>query len=164
MKEGIAWIGVCIAILGAGLFVLTQCNELPAARTTLGVHANHFEAATKEAMGLINNAIGCKFFVPGDEVLVTSATGAPCGDPWRPPREEGHAGTAYRCSKTRDYFEIHVSRPGDTHTQTCIIMHELLHVAGIRDSTKGVMNQYVCQRHIRMSDEDTDTLKRAVCN
>jgi hypothetical protein len=92
---------------------------------------------------------------PGESgVRILSANGEPCGDPWRPESEEGHSATAYECPDGT--WEIHISAPGDIHTQLCIIAHELGHVLGLADDETGagVMNRWHCAEMVRVSDKD----------
>jgi hypothetical protein len=97
---------------------------------------------------------------PGESVVrVLSANGEPCGDPWRPEAEDGHSATAYQCPARADgvdLWEVHVSFPGDIHTQLCIISHELGHVLGLADDEHGagVMNQQHCPEMVRVNDKD----------
>lgn len=131
-------------------------------QTPLAVDAEDFPEATEYAIKLWNGImpnhqalfLAAPVETPHGGVRVLSANGAPCGDPWRPGAEEGHSATAYQCPDGT--WEIHVSAPGNIHTQLCIIAHELGHVLGLADDKAGagVMNQTVCPEALRVSDKD----------
>lgn len=144
------------------LAVGATCSEPPRAKVTIGVNAQDFERATDSAMALMNRWAGCAFLVRGGAVQVMSASGEPCGDPWRPEAEEGHSATAYQCHS--EAWEIHVSKPGDLHTQFCIVAHELGHVAGLQDGGRGIMNQYECPEFVKLTDAEASFLKGKFCH
>ena len=120
-----------------------------------------FGDATKAAIKLWNNVQSDLFVmsVPSESMVrVLSDNGTPCGDPWRPHDEECHSGLAYQCPDGT--WEIHVTKPGDSHMQYCIISHELGHVLGLADDPPGkrVMNQG-CAEHVLVSDKDAAAVK-----
>ena len=151
------------------IFVFYQsCRTLPEAKVTIGVSAEDFSEPTRAAMDVWNGFVGCEFFVPGDDVLVKSDDGEPCGDPWRPEDEWDHAATAYRCPNGRT--EILVSSPGNINTQACIIAHELGHSLkeyGVEHASIGVMAKNCVvdsQNVMRIRDRDVKAVKDAVCD
>ena len=158
-------IGGCV---GMAILVFYQsCRELPKATVTIGVEAADFSEPTRAAMDIWNGFVGCELFVQGDDVLVKSDDGEPCGDPWRPESEWDHAATAYRCPGGKS--QVLVSRPGNVNTQACIIAHELGHVLkdhGVVHHPIGVMSDGCTtekQNVLRIRDRDVDALKRAFC-
>lgn len=111
------------------------------------------------ATDILDRWAGCKVHLP-EVIVVMGADGSPCGDPWRPESEDGHTATAYRCrSGGGSRWEIHISRPGDVHTQTCIVLHELGHVLGLSDGGRGIMNQYDCPKFIRLTDQEVEAVR-----
>ena len=152
--SGLVFVGA-VAMAAAALYA--TCRTGPPAAYPVGVFAKDFPSPTRAAMGILNGYIGCEAFVTGHDVTVQSANGAPCGDFWRPPAEEGHSATTYQCGNK---FEIHISKPGDLHTQACIIAHELGHAAGLPDRIgNGIMNQHRCAEPIRVSDWEVRRLR-----
>ncbi len=146
--------------LVAGLIFREACMKLPDAKVTFGVDARDFKAATKEAMSLLNHAAGCTWLVEGDDILVLSTDGEPCGKAFHPGITSGHAAMAYACDSR---FEIHVEQPGDIHTQTCIVAHEIGHTVGLLDSNRGIMRQGYCPTPIRFTDVERAFLKEKRC-
>ena len=144
-------------------------RKVPEARVTIGVTAiDGYEEPTEAAMDVWNAFVGCKFFVAGDDVLVKSDDGTPCGDPWRPENEWGHAATAYRCSATKS--EILISSPGNSNTQACILAHELGHTLkefGVVHADVGVMGK--CSDpldghdFLYIRDRDKKAIREAFC-
>jgi hypothetical protein len=132
------------------------------ATLTLGVQSeSDYKRPTEAAMDIWNGFVGCKFLVEGTEVRVKADDGEPCGDPWRPEAEWDHDATAYDCDD-EPWSEVVVSRPGDIHTQTCIIAHELGHVMGMPHRSFGAMSSE-CGDMIRIADADVKALKRQYC-
>ena len=130
----------------------------------------------------MNRFVGCEFLVPGsphsdyqsrDNVRILSTDGEPCGLAFHTSIDDGHSATAYRCNPSKNFdrpytrFEIHVSKPGDVHTQACIVAHELGHIAGLKDhelrNQRGIMNQYYCPTPIVLSDAEVDYLSAKFC-
>ena len=144
--------------------------SLPAARVTLSIQADDFRAPTKSAMGIMNGFVGCEFLVPGDDVRVLSTDGQPCGKSFHPAISDGHSAGTYDCEKRTPRYEVHISYPGDTHTQVCIIAHEIGHVAGLEDheykvrNRRGIMNQYNCPTPIVLSDAEVKFLRAKFCH
>lgn len=121
------------------LVLWNHYKTLPDATRQIGVKAQDFKAPVKEAMRILNGAAGCTIFVPGEDVLLLSTMGEPCGLAFHQDIEDGHSAGTYRCDPSapayRGYqWEVHVERPGNVRTQTCIAVHELLHVAGFDDT------------------------------
>ena len=149
------------------LVLYTVFRAPPKAKLTIGVTAEDFSEPTRAAMDIWNGFVGCEFFVQGDDVLVKSDDGAPCGQPWRPEGEWDHAATAYRCPNGRT--EILVSSPGHLNTQACIIAHELGHSLkeyGVEHNSIGVMSNNCTtsgQNILRVRDRDVKSLKAAFC-
>lgn len=142
-----------------GLSIWSQCRKLPDAALQIGVYSEGFVEPTSAAMDMLNRAAGCRFLVPGKDVLVKSDDAEPCGS--LELHEPGHSATAYRC---RDGWEVLIALPGDIHTQTCIVLHELGHVAGLEDKPGiGIMNQYTCPTPIRISDSERARLAERFC-
>lgn len=152
------------AMLGIGVFYekLVQPQELvwsdkaiskpitPLSVTT----SEDFKVPAQSAVKLWNNIT--PLFLIGSKlstVRILSANGEPCGK-FSIHETEGHSATAYECSGGS--WEIHISKPGDLHTQFCIIAHELGHVLGLADDKAGsrVMNQKVCPEMLLVSDKD----------
>ncbi len=164
-------VGVTIlGTLAMGCLVFkSACMDLPTAKVELGIQADDFGSPTKSAMGLMNGFVGCEFLVPGDDVRVLSTDGQPCGKSFHPAIEDGHSAGAYDCKdeKRATRYEVHVSYPGNTHTQTCIIAHEIGHVAGLEDHKvrrrRGIMNQYNCPTPIVLADAEVDFLRAKFC-
>lgn len=165
---------IAITIIGAigmgGLVLRSACGELPAAMLTFGVQSEDFNEPTKEAMGLMNRFVGCEFLVKGKDIGVLSSDGEPCGTAFHRNIDDGHSAGTYVCSPSsrREFrYEIHVERPGDIHTQTCIIAHELGHAVGLEDhrskGMRGIMNQYDCPTKIILSDAEVDFLDKKFC-
>lgn len=169
---GLTIVGV---IVMGGLIFREACIAEPPAEIVIGVSSEDFSEPTRAAMDIMNGFVDCEFLVPGDDVLIVSADGEPCGKPFHPNNHEGegHSAGAYQCSKTdpnfRGYeYEIHVSAPGDLRTQVCIAAHELGHVAGLPDKpskqARGIMNQHVCpERQIVLSDDEVSFLRKKFC-
>lgn len=149
-----------------GLAFREACVGEPPAAITIGVQAEDFSESTFAAMGLMNGFVGCEFLVPGDDVVIKSDNGEPCGIAFHPAISDGHSAGAYRCADGKS--EVLVSAPGDIHTQVCIVAHEIGHVAGLKDApsktSRGIMNQYVCpDRQIVLSDAESKYLSDKFC-
>ncbi len=132
----------------AGILFYQNCKSLPDATQQIGVEAQDFKEPVKEAMNILNRAAGCTIFVPGKDLLFLSTMGEPCGVAFHPDIEDGHSAGTYRCDpaspKYRGYiWEIHVEKPGNVRTQTCIAIHEFLHVAGFADSPDKSKAMYI---------------------
>ena len=149
----------------AGFIFRDACMDLPEAKMTIGVHSDDFERPTKTAMSLMNAFVGCEFLVPGKDVRIMSTDGEPCGLAFHRAIDDGHSASSYRCDSGG--FEVHVSKPGDIHVQTCIAAHEIGHVAGLEDPEKknqlGIMNQYYCPTPIILSDDEVKFLSKKFC-
>ena len=154
------WGAIVGAIVVAGLAAWHSCRTLEPAERTIGVFADeNFEKPTAAAMKLINGFAGCELFVEGFDARVLSTDGEPCGATWHPENRTGeHPATAYECPEKVPRFEIHIARPGDIHTQVCIVAHELGHVAGLPDTPgeRGIMGLRECPEHIVLSDAEVD--------
>lgn len=142
-----------------------HCKTLPAANTQIGVTAQDFKEPVKEAMKIWNKAVGCIIFEPGDDVLFGSTDGEPCGLAFHPAIEDGHAASSYQCGAR---WEIHVERPGDLRTQTCIAIHELGHVLGLEDSNEPNDSMHVkwCPPDGKIlwpSDSEQRTVRKLFC-
>jgi predicted Zn-dependent protease len=142
--------------LATVLFV--ACSSLPPTKT-VGTRADDFAEATQAAVDLWNGWVGCDFLIAGEDIIVKSDDGAPCGDHWRPEPEWDHAATAYDCGS---HWEILVSQPGDLHDQLCVIAHEIGHALGRHHQSHGVMAKG-CDSFLRISDSDTNALRRDFC-
>lgn len=147
------------------VFVLQACTTKP--KSKIYIKAHDFHKPTQSAVDIWNGYVGCDFLSVhagkgglDAHIFVISDNGEPCGDPWRPQEEWGHDATAYRCDLRRT--ELVVSRPGDTHTQTCIIAHELGHALGRPHQSHGAMSNK-CGDRISISDSDTKALKKKYC-
>ena len=159
------------AILGVAAMVVvvfwTIFRTLPESDKAIGVKAlDGYGDETEAAMDNINGWVGCKIFVPGDDVIVKGDDGAPCGDPWRPEDEWDHAATAYRCNA--ELSHVLVSRPGHSNTQACIIQHELGHILGLEHHRFGAMANCLDpandqQNVLKVRDADVAKLKREYC-
>ncbi len=161
------YIGAAAVIIFLAIVLNSACRSLPAAKVTLGVYATDFKAPTKSAMGIINGFVGCEFLVPGDEVRVLSTDGQPCGESFHDAIEDGHSAGTYACEKQAPHYEIHVMHPGNTHTQACIVAHEIGHATGLEDhkvrNRRGIMNQYNCPEMIVLSDAEVRFLREKYC-
>jgi hypothetical protein len=147
------------------LYTLASCKTL-ATKTYVTVQADDFQRPTRVAMSIINAFVGCEFLVSGGaQVRVLSIDAEPCGETFHHAIEDGHAGTSYACKDGRS--EVHVSFPGNTHDQVCIIAHELGHIAGLADhryrGQRGIMNQYDCPTPIVLSDYEVGFMRRKFC-
>jgi len=159
--------------LFAGALVLAMVKVLQGpgeAKTTIGVKAiDGYEEETKAAMDIWNGYVGCVFLVPGDNTLVKSDDGEPCGDAMRPEVEWDHAATAYACPDGT--FEILISQPGNVNTQAAIIAHEIGHRLkewGVGHSASGVMSSPKDpngkdQNFLRIRDRDSKALREYFC-
>lgn len=162
-------VGVTVfgTLIMGGLVFKSACMDLPAAKVEFGVYATDFGAPTKSAMGIINGFVGCEFLVPGDEVHVSSTDGEPCGKAFHGSIEDGHSAGTYECKGATPRYEIHVSYPGDTYIQTCIIAHEIGHATGLEDHKvrrrRGIMNQYECPKPIVLSGSEVAFLRQKYC-
>ncbi len=146
------------------LVLWTVFRTLPASDKAIGVNAlDGYAEETKSAMDNWNGWVGCKIFVSGDDVVIKSDDGDPCGDPWRPEDEWDHAATAYRCPNGSS--EILISNPGNVNTQACIISHELGHILGRQHARVGAMANCLADEQNRLSvrDEDVAALKKEFC-
>lgn len=159
--EALGAISILAILTMCGFVIWESCKVSRPAAQTIGVHAQDFEEATESAMELINSWVGCDLLVPGEDVLIMSTNGEPCGVIFHEDNRTGqHSAEAYQC---QGRFEIHVSRPGNIHTQACIVAHELGHVLGLEDGWTGIMNQHSCPEKIRVSDKERAFLRRAFC-
>lgn len=162
-----------VSITSIGV-VYTQCiqpNEavwLPNARhwanTPLKVEITDFHEASRDAIKLWNNRIGCPIFREDNSnpnIIIKSAD-ASCGTPLS--RED--YGGAYLCGQTA---EVHVAYPGDLWQQLYIIHHELGHVIGLAHDDRGAMAPLPRREiHgpdpiIRATDKDTDAIRKRYC-
>lgn len=163
-KYAISFVTASILIV-FGCLVLRNCEPLPAARLTMGVMAEDFPAPTRNAMRILNRFTGCEFLVAGDDIKVLSTDGEPCGESSHPSVEDGHSASAYQCGGAK--WEIHVEKPGDLHTQVCIVGHEIGHVAGLEDhdvkGLRGIMDQHSCPTPIGLSDKEAAFLHAKFC-
>ena len=166
-----------LALLSLGLLsgaiglVCYQVMTGPAeAKITIGVSAiDGYGEETEAAMNIWNSFVGCKFLVPGDNTLVKSDDGEPCGSPMRPEEEWGHAATAYECPGGT--YQVLISQPGNVNTQATIIAHELGHRLkewGVEHATIGVMSKPKDpandgQNILRIRDRDVKALKEHFC-
>jgi hypothetical protein len=129
--------------------------------------SSDFEEPTKHAMKLWNNIMpeGQALFLMapveaehgGVRIVGDGQLAQPCGGLGfdRPEKEQGHSAASYQCSD--GIWEIHIFKPGNLHTQLCIVAHELGHVLGLADdgSGKRIMNQYYCDpKSLLPSDKD----------
>ena len=124
-------------------------------------YGEDFSAPSKYAIKVWNDIMpkDQPLFTPrpssGNVVRVLSANGEPCGE-FSLHETKGHSATSYQCPDGT--WEIHISYPGDTHTQLCIVAHELGHVLGLADDSWGtrVMNNQLkkCPDVVRVSDRD----------
>ena len=140
------------------------------AKITIGVQAiDGYDEELEAAMGIWNSFVGCEFLVPGDNTLVKSDDGEPCGSPMRPEEEWGHAATAYECPGGT--YQVLISQPGNVNTQATIIAHELGHRLkewGVEHATIGVMSKPKDpandgQNILRIRDRDVKALKEHFC-
>jgi hypothetical protein len=157
----------------AGAIVLAMIKVItgPAeAKITIGVSAiDGYGEEAQAAMDIWNSFVGCKFLVPGDNTIIKSDDGEPCGDAMRPEEEWGHAATAYACPGGT--FEILISQPGNVNTQAAIIAHELGHRLkewGVEHSTIGVMGKLKDPAddeyyYLRIRDKDVKAIKEHFC-
>jgi len=154
------------ALTLATLFAALSCR-VRAPRTVVTVESRDFPGPTKAAVKIINGYVGCGFLEyksGGAEISVEGDDGAPCGLPFHPGIESGHSAVAYACPRTNPRYQVRISLPGDIHTQACIVAHELGHALGLQDGGRGIMNQRTCPERIRLSDLETDTLRRRYCD
>lgn len=135
------YIGVPIVVIPliAIIFGYQHCKSLPDATKQIGVTAIDFKEPVKEAMNIWNRAAGCNIFTEGSDAVVLSTDGQPCNLVFHHNISDGHSAGAYQCSPDgasfRGYlWEVHVEKPGDLRTQTCIAIHELGHVLGLEDT------------------------------
>ena len=123
----------------AVLVFYDHCKSLPDATQQIGVTAIDFEKPVEEAKSIWNRAVGCTIFTDGSDVVILSTDGEPCNKAFHHNISDGHSAGAYQCSPSASDFrgyrwEVHVEKPGDLRTQTCIAIHELGHVLGLKDS------------------------------
>ncbi len=155
------------------LVLWNHYKPLPDATQQIGIEARDFNEPAEAAMNILNRAAGCTIFVPGKDVLFLSTMGEPCGLAFHPGIEDGHAAGTYKCDpgspNYRGYqWEIHVERPGDLRTQTCIALHEFLHVAGFGDSSDKSKAMYIewCPLDGELlwpADSESKKLKKDFC-
>ena len=171
------YIGLTIVgfIVMGGLIFRSACMDLPKAARTFGVTSDgNYSEPTRSAMDVINGFVGCEFLVPGDDAIVMSTDGTPCGKAFHKNIESGHSAMAYACTDPSDpdyrghRWEIHVEQPGNIHTQACIAAHELGHALGLEDaatkSSIGIMNQHVCpEKQIVLADAESKFLRDKFC-
>lgn len=140
------------------------------AKITIGVKAiDGYEKETRAAMAVWNGFVECEFLVPGDDILVKSDDGEPCGDMWRPEGEWGHAATSYDCKEGKS--QIVISHPGTNWMQTWSIAHEIGHTLkghGVEHATIGVMGKTPLDDGgktpmIRIRDRDSKALREHFC-
>jgi hypothetical protein len=156
-------LGGCVAMVI--LVMYFALRTLPEAKKTIGIRAlDGYGDATEAAMDAWNSGAGCEFLIPGDDVIVQSESGMPCGDTWRPESEWGHSATAYRCL---DHSEIWVSEPGNIHTQAHIIGHEIGHTLDRPHQSIGLMGRPPDpnggNKMLRISDADKKAVRERFC-
>ncbi len=164
-------IGAFLLMAGALVMGIVKVLQGPdEAKITIGMSAiDGYGEELDTAMDVWNSYVGCKFLVPGDNTLVKSDDGEPCGDAMRPEDEWGHAATAYACPDGN--YQILISEPGNINTQAAIIAHEIGHrlkAWGVEHSTIGVMSKPKDpnsgeQNVLRIRDRDSRAIREHFC-
>lgn len=168
IKSNLAkWAGILGTLAMVGIIIYFAFRMLPDAKKTMGVKSSDgvYTAEVKAAMDAWNTWSGCTFLIPGDDILVESDGGEPCGDMIRPKHEEGHAATAYRCG---EHYQIVVAKPGHTNSAAHYIGHEIGHVLKRPHHTIGFMGKTLDpnsgqQNILKINDADRFATRKEFC-